>query len=332
MKKDSPSSTAIAVCSGVAYAGLSKKNFVDAEIFSLSMATLQKTRRIFALVLLLMSKFGILRTVGCVIESLTVRGISAHFVLRKKTIKKIALKELENCEQCLVLAGGFDFSTAILALQFPKVQFFETDHPNTQNVKQEVLQEHGLQPNNLHLIPIDYTVSNLQDSLVSNSQFKIDALTLIIAEGLLMYLQQAHVDELFQTVRSICGAGSPIVFTTMVKEHTNSRVRFATQSKFLDLWMSQRKEPFCWGLIEKDITSFLERRGFKHEGTIDHVALERIWQFEKNLARGEVIVRARTKASSDPSAPNRPIANRPIANPPLASLPLVDGSAVNAVQ
>ena len=114
--------------------------------------------------------------------------------------------------QILVLGAGYDTMGWRLAPEFSGVNFFEIDHPATARLKAKGIETMG-QRDNLYLIAEDLGKRKLVDVLKNHKSWDQEAQTVIIAEGLLMYLPSQAVYDLFRQCASISGAGTRIAFT-----------------------------------------------------------------------------------------------------------------------
>ena len=114
--------------------------------------------------------------------------------------------------QVLVLGAGYDTLGWRLAPEFAGVNFFEIDHPATARLKAKGIKAMG-RPTNLHLIAEDLSERQLVDILQANPTWNSVSPTVIVAEGLLMYLPPAAVGALFEQCAAITGVGSRIAFT-----------------------------------------------------------------------------------------------------------------------
>ncbi len=257
MKEEKPSSTALAVCAGVCAFGLTRRRpkLVDDDMLSFSCKALRFAFPWLFFFVMVWNRLKILGVARRLFEWLTVRGICEHFVLRKKTIQEIVIDEIAECDQLLVLGGGYDFLPLNVARRFPRLKVFETDHHATQNVKKEIYSTVEV-PSNLYLIPIDYTKTTLLEVLSKISDFQIGTKTCVVIEGVLMYLTSEQVDGVFGTLDQLCGTHSPIVLTIMVRNENDSRIQFQTQSSLLDWWMDSSREPFLTGMSEQELRRF----------------------------------------------------------------------------
>ena len=114
--------------------------------------------------------------------------------------------------QILVFGAGYDTMAWRLTPEFASVNFFEIDHPSTARLKARGIKAMG-QRDNLCLIPEDLAKRKLRDVLEANASWDQTAQTVIIAEGLLMYLSPEAVQDLFGQCAAIVGCGSRMAFT-----------------------------------------------------------------------------------------------------------------------
>jgi methyltransferase (TIGR00027 family) len=157
--------------------------------------------------------------------------------------------------QVLVLGAGYDTMGWRLAPEFPGVDFFEIDHPATARLKAKGIGAMG-QRSNLHLIAEDLGKRQLVDVLYANDAWKPTAPTVIVAEGLLMYLPPEAVGALFEQCASITGAGSRIAFT-YVGTRADGRPDAGPWTRLV-LWILKvGGEPWLWSMRPEELGSFL---------------------------------------------------------------------------
>lgn len=138
-----------------------------------------------------------------VIESQMIPGIQLHYALRKLELERFAKESLERgVRQVIVLGAGYDTLCLRLARQCSNISFFEIDHPDTQLPKVISLKERREKPDNLNFISNDFLEKDLSVILQDNESIDSSAPTLVIAEGLLMYLSETVVRNLFEASRN----------------------------------------------------------------------------------------------------------------------------------
>lgn len=167
-----------------------------------------------------------------------------------------------GAKQVLVLGAGYDTMCWRLGSEFSDVTFFEIDHPATASLKAKGIKEMG-HHDNLHLIAENLGERKLGDILKSHGCWDVDAPTVIIAEGLLMYLSCSAVHELFSECASACGASSKIVFSYIEKRkgggHDGGR-----WSSFLLLILKVYGEPWLWSTEPEHIGQLLNENGWTY--------------------------------------------------------------------
>jgi methyltransferase (TIGR00027 family) len=162
--------------------------------------------------------------------------------------------------QVLVLGAGYDTMGWRLAPEFPDVNFFEIDHPATARLKAKGIETMG-QRNNLCLIAEDLGKRKLVDVLKIYDLWDESARTVIIAEGLVMYLSSEAVRNLFSQCASISGAGSRISFS-YIPTGSDGRPDAGVWT-WLMLWLQKVVgEPWTWSIRPEDLGMFLEESGW----------------------------------------------------------------------
>lgn len=162
--------------------------------------------------------------------------------------------------QVLVLGAGYDTMGWRLAPEFPRVNFFEIDHPATARLKAKGIGALG-QPDNLNLIAEDLGEQKLVDVLAADKWWNPTAPAVIIAEGLLMYLPAEAVQYLFCQCSEISGAGSRIAFSYIPKG-LDGRPDVGRWTGLM-LWLQKvAGEPWTWSMRPEELDQFLEETGW----------------------------------------------------------------------
>jgi methyltransferase (TIGR00027 family) len=190
-------------------------------------------------------------------------GMALHIRTRKRYVDDAARQALaDGAGQVVVLGAGFDTLAPRLARKFPDVRFFEVDHPPTQDLKQRALSFNGIVEPNLHFLPADFRKTTLETILGRHPEYSTAKKSFFVAEGLTMYLAGATVDQLFRSVQRIAPGGSRLAFTfvEMKEDGTLIIMRFP---RLVLLRLRLAGEPFLWGLMHRDLGSFLSERGFR---------------------------------------------------------------------
>ena len=168
--------------------------------------------------------------------------------------------------QILILGAGYDTMGWRLAPEFSEVKFFEIDHPATACLKARGIKAMG-QRDNLFLIAEDLSQRKLIDVLESNESWDQTKRTVIVAEGLLMYLSAEVVRDLFCQCAVITGDGSQIAFT-YIPTGTDGRPD-AGRWTGLMLWLQKLSgEPWLWSIRPEELGLFLEQTGWANASEV----------------------------------------------------------------
>jgi methyltransferase (TIGR00027 family) len=168
--------------------------------------------------------------------------------------------------QILVLGAGYDTMCWRLAPEFPNVNFFEIDHPATARLKEKGIREMGQQDNH-YLISEDLGKRKLIDVLKSDNSWDDQAQTVIIAEGLLMYLPSAAVKDLFRQCASVSGDGSIIAFTYIGKG-ADGRPDAGRCTGFMLWTLKVNGEPWLWSIQPDKIGQVLKENGWDYSSEL----------------------------------------------------------------
>lgn len=166
----------------------------------------------------------------------------------------------EDASQILVLGAGYDTMGWRMAPEFPGVNFFEIDHPATARFKARGI-EAMRQRDNLFLIAEDLGERKLEDVLKANELWDRSARTVIVAEGLVMYLPPEAVRDLFYQCAVVAGVGSRIAFS-YIPSGADGRPD-AGRWTGLMLWLQKVVgEPWIWSIRPEELGPFLEKTGW----------------------------------------------------------------------
>lgn len=167
----------------------------------------------------------------------------------------------EGASQVLCLGSGYDTLGWRLAREFVDVEFFEIDLPPTMQIKKKGVEAMGTR-DNLHLIAEDLSTRRLTDVLTAHTLWDSDARTVILAEGLLMYLSESAVQDLFCQCGAVTGTGSRIAFT-YIGTRADGRPDAGPLTRFLLWTLKMNGEPWLWSLQPEQLSRFLDKTGWK---------------------------------------------------------------------
>jgi methyltransferase (TIGR00027 family) len=164
--------------------------------------------------------------------------------------------------QVLVLGAGYDTLGWRLAPEFPGVSFFEIDHPATARLKAKGIAAMGC-PDNLYLLAEDLGDKQLIDVLTEHRLWDANVQTVILAEGLVMYLLPKAVLKLFCQCAELVGHGSRIAFS-YIPMGPNGRPD-AGRWTGLMLWLQKAiGEPWVWSVRAEELDAYLHDVGWQY--------------------------------------------------------------------
>ncbi|MGE3318241.1 MAG: class I SAM-dependent methyltransferase [Candidatus Berkiella sp.] len=201
------------------------------------------------------------------LERISIPGMFAHYAMRKKIIDGWMLRALqEKIEQVIVLAAGFDTLTQRYYQQYPEVEFIEIDHPATQAIKQKAFMMGNPQASNVVFVAANLENDSIRDIFEQHClSFKK---TLLIAEGITMYLTEDNLKRFFRELHFFKPDFSTI-FTFMQKQASGS-IQFSNASFIVDFWLTLQNETFKWGIEPEYLAKeFLEPLQFKQVELVD---------------------------------------------------------------
>jgi methyltransferase (TIGR00027 family) len=197
------------------------------------------------------ASFAPTRVLWRMLERQVLPGIIAHYWHRKRWIERRCRQSIaDGIHRIVVIGAGFDTLALRLASEFPHIEWVEIDHPATQRAKRSAL---GGEPaQDVRFVAVDLSVDPLPIE-----RFDDGRATLLIAEGVLMYLAPRAIDRLFQAIATL-RAPARVVFSFMSKWPDGS-TGFVPRSAWVERWLAWRREPFTWSIEPQRMGDFLQR-------------------------------------------------------------------------
>jgi methyltransferase (TIGR00027 family) len=181
-------------------------------------------------------------------ERLMLPGIARHYVWRKRRIAAwVDALQCEGVSQLIVLGAGFDALACRFAQGDASHVAVEVDRAPASALKRTVLAELGTQPSNLHCLAVDLALEPIGAALSRCAAFDPTRPTVVVAEGVLMYLEPCRVARLMHSLRAVLLAPATLLGSVMTR-HADGRVGFAQGSSRVAAWLRHRGEPFRWGV------------------------------------------------------------------------------------
>ena len=208
------------------------------------------------------------------IQRIIPTGMYEYVIARTKYIDDALEQSLSSgITQVILLGAGFDSRAVRFHDISPDTQYYEVDAAMTQRAKVARLQERCIPlPAQLHLVEMDFDRQSLDVRLLECG-VRQDVPSLIILEGVTMYLQPDSIDRLFETLRSVLSRQSKMVFDfidSSVLRHANARAGEKQLVKTVD----RSGESFQFGIPAADAGQFLLDRGWELTDLADHFELQ----------------------------------------------------------
>lgn len=167
----------------------------------------------------------------------------------------------DEFDQILIFGAGFDSRGTRLLPAERRTKLFELEVPYTQDAKIAHLQNQRIDiPENIVFISIDFNRESINDKL-EDAGFQMDRRCLFILEGLIMYLDEAAVESLFQLIKEIGGQDSLVVFDTIYAAILREEHLFYGEEAIYDA-VKNADEKWTFGIEADEIQSFLEKRDY----------------------------------------------------------------------
>jgi len=181
--------------------------------------------------------------------------------------------------QVVILGAGFDCRAQRFSLQLGDSIVFEVDHPATQRKKRGVLDALEANTRSVRFLPWDFEarpLAELPDALAALGHDR-RAPTLVLWEGVTMYLSEEVIDASFAAIASFAAPGSQLVFNYV------ERASLARPDE-VQRFVAKAGEPYRFGWDPAALPAFVEARGFVLESDRDDDALAAAF-FAPELAR-----------------------------------------------
>lgn len=190
-------------------------------------------------------------------------GIMAHYHWRKQHIAAWLQQQItqNGIQQLVIIGAGFDGLGAQQSAAHPQLQVIEIDRPTTIKTKQAALRQlNALQPN-LCLQGADLACCSLADLLTEMAAFSAGRPTLILAEGVLMYLPDTAIKALLLQLQQSVQAPLTLVASHM-QLSPQGKPGFVKQGWLVDAALGLSGERFVSGVSLQALPDWLMNMGF----------------------------------------------------------------------
>eukprot|EP00735_Rhodelphis_limneticus_P003851 TRINITY_DN1537_c0_g1::TRINITY_DN1537_c0_g1_i1::g.28170::m.28170 TRINITY_DN1537_c0_g1::TRINITY_DN1537_c0_g1_i1::g.28170 ORF type:complete len:324 (+),score=52.52,sp/Q82QN1/Y474_STRAW/31.18/2e-14,LCM/PF04072.9/1.5e-32 TRINITY_DN1537_c0_g1_i1:72-1043(+) len=201
-------------------------------------------------------------------------GTFGYVSARTRWLDAVVQKYGLEVEQFLLLGAGYD-SRAYRMMQYfhHRTKVFEVDAPPTQAQKSSLIRAAGVDAEHVNFVPVDFLKENFMEKLIQ-AGFKENKKTLIIWEGVTMYLSAGAVEGTLRTLSSHCAEGSMLAFDFIsrgIVDGTNCSLA----DKRTALAVKYFGEPFTFGLYPNEIADYLAPKGFAIDTHYDPARVEK---------------------------------------------------------
>ena len=194
-------------------------------------------------------------------DTMFVPGLMQHYIFRKRYIEQQVIHAIgQGTSQVINLGAGFDTLALRIASAFPAVQFIEIDRPATQKAKLDALPHiHYDVPSNAAFISSDLAQQEIGQVFSSQSGFDPGKSTLVILEGVLMYLSESEVKKLFSDLAQLCTASLTIVYGAIIP----SEKRDALSVRLVNALLRRGNEEPKWLCASRHMATFASGLGYR---------------------------------------------------------------------
>lgn len=190
-----------------------------------------------------------------VVERRTLPGMVAHWLRRKREIDRLARQAAaDGYTQLLVLGAGLDTLSWRLAGARVFARVVSADHPATLAAVERAVGRTGL----VTLAPIDLADGLSQDLVAALDP---NAPTLVVVEGVLMYLREQHAERVLAGIASLPAPRVRLIASFMV-DRPGQPIGFTNQNALVRPWLANRGEPMRWATTDEPLDATLERLGW----------------------------------------------------------------------
>jgi len=189
-------------------------------------------------------------------------GVNGAVVARVRFMDDLLNARIKDgLEQLVIIGAGYD--SRAYRIDIPETGFlvFEVDQKATQQRKIRKLKSFLTDiPGYVTFVSMDIEKENLEDKLLA-AGYDADQKTLFIMEGVVMYLTEAVVGELFTFIAGRSGKGSSVVFDHLPESMVDGTEQ-TREGRSMHRFVLKKGEPFRFGMDPEQMDQFLSEKGF----------------------------------------------------------------------
>jgi methyltransferase (TIGR00027 family) len=188
--------------------------------------------------------------------------MSRYLAARTTFFDRVVVRALDGgMPQVVVAAAGYDGRA--LRYAKPGVRWYEIDHPDTQSDKQERLDRLGVDTSHITFVPVDFTTDDIAAAM-ANTTHDPKRPSLVLCEGVAVYLERSVLETLLRGLRSIAATRSRLAISLSV-ESTDPAA--ADRRAAFQAAVAAIGEPARTVLTADEATSFLTDTGWRATAT-----------------------------------------------------------------
>lgn len=186
--------------------------------------------------------------------------------------------------QLVIIGAGYDTRAYRIDNLKRDVRVFEVDHPHTQAIKIQKIQEiFGRLPANVTFVPLDFERENL-GKLLAADRFDRSKRTLFLLEGLVMYIPPASVDETLDFIMQNSEKGSLVLFDNYPRSLVDGTDMGEAAANIRE-FTRRAGEPLQFGMPDGKTARFLADRGYTNIREVTSSEYRRLYFHGKNADR-----------------------------------------------
>lgn len=204
---------------------------------------------------------GLMRAISRQYYGRKLPGMYEAHLARTHFYDGVVRAELEaGAEQYVVLGAGLDSRAYRFAGALGEARVFEVDHPATSAFKRERLASAGVDASHVTFVEVNFGEQSTEERLKA-AGFDPSKRTFVTWEGVIMYLDEDTVRDVFGWVASL-GAGSSIVFDYTYPDFHENPDKYRHARRHLR-YVARVDEPYTFGLAYDAVGPFVADCGLE---------------------------------------------------------------------
>lgn len=189
-------------------------------------------------------------------------AIATSSLCRHRFIDLHLLEALPDAEQVVLLGAGYDSRAYRFRRSIGSRPVYEVDLPPISRRKAAIVAARSdvFGRNGVHRVEIDFRTESLAERL-SVAGFRAGRLTIVVWEGVAMYLTQEAVEETVSSLAGLCGAGSVLAMDCW--QHVPGWGPYDQVRRIGERAIRLVGEPISFAAAPQQLAELLDQRGFR---------------------------------------------------------------------